>query len=435
MSDAVEKSMVIPRLGVAARRIANPVTNFDGLITHERLREQRQSGRFTYKSNCPPGGDASSRNRRPADPHVTSNRNPPHGADGSGCGERRLRCSPEKGHPPTWITPKPTFPPRWRPTLRPLTGLRRPPSRPRPVRRRRSVPTRFCLHQTISRSTTLRRLVGRRRAPPLVDGVRVVGRAAVEQLESGEPQDDDDALSAAQSSDDDDRNDVELPEPMSEGRASAEAAEKALVRKPRIGDTMPIPTSPPPGPARASALPEMAATSQAATSGVAAVAAADPVASTGDGGLDSRSGSARSDQGGSETGSKKSRRARGRGKGRADDGQLDDAMLEQRRGRERNGKPIGRYFMAVQVRPRHGAGGRPRGPQSDRALRQSSGRRRQPDPRQHLCRAASRTSCRAWRPRSSTSQRRRTQCSTAATCSTTPRTSTSAARTRVSKTS
>jgi len=32
-------------------------------------------------------------------------------------------------------------------------------------------------------------------------------------------------------------------------------------------------------------------------------------------------------------------------------GQLDEAALEQRRGRERNGKPIGRYFMAVQVRP------------------------------------------------------------------------------------
>ena len=30
---------------------------------------------------------------------------------------------------------------------------------------------------------------------------------------------------------------------------------------------------------------------------------------------------------------------------------MDAAMLEQRRGRERNGKPIGRYFMAVQVRP------------------------------------------------------------------------------------
>ena len=60
-----------------------------------------------------------------------------------------------------------------------------------------------------------------------------------------------DALSDSRPSDDDDRNDVELPEPMSEGRASPEAAERALVRKPRIGDTMPIPTSPPPGPARA----------------------------------------------------------------------------------------------------------------------------------------------------------------------------------------
>jgi len=53
----------------------------------------------------------------------------------------------------------------------------------------------------------------------------------------------------AMASGDDDRNDVELPEPMSEGRPSAEAAEKALVRRPKIGDTMPIPTKPPPGPA------------------------------------------------------------------------------------------------------------------------------------------------------------------------------------------
>ena len=45
-----------------------------------------------------------------------------------------------------------------------------------------------------------------------------------------------------------DPNDIELPKPMSEGRPSAEAAEKALVRKPRIGDTMPMPTTPPPGP-------------------------------------------------------------------------------------------------------------------------------------------------------------------------------------------
>ncbi len=49
-------------------------------------------------------------------------------------------------------------------------------------------------------------------------------------------------------------------------------------------------------------------------------------------------------------GAKKSRRGRGRGKGRSEGAELDDATLEQRRGRERNGKPIGRYFMAVQVR-------------------------------------------------------------------------------------
>ncbi len=47
---------------------------------------------------------------------------------------------------------------------------------------------------------------------------------------------------------------------------------------------------------------------------------------------------------------KRPRRGRGRDGGRSDDA-MDAAMLEQRRGRERNGKPIGRYFMAVQVRP------------------------------------------------------------------------------------
>ena len=43
----------------------------------------------------------------------------------------------------------------------------------------------------------------------------------------------------------DDRNDVEMPEPLSEGRPSAEASEKALVRRPKIGDTMPVPNEPP----------------------------------------------------------------------------------------------------------------------------------------------------------------------------------------------
>ena len=36
---------------------------------------------------------------------------------------------------------------------------------------------------------------------------------------------------------------AELPEPLREGRASVEAAERALVRKPQIGDTRPAPKS------------------------------------------------------------------------------------------------------------------------------------------------------------------------------------------------
>jgi ribonuclease E len=141
---------------------------------------------------------------------------------------------------------------------------------------------------------------------------------------------------------DDDRNDVELPEPMSEGRASAEAAEKALVRKPQIGDTMPIPSSPPPGPARS--------TAEAPAKQGGEKRRRRRGGGGGGGGRSSGSSSAESQNAPAEAGAKKSRRARGRGKGRTE-AQLDDAMLEQRRGRERNGKPIGRYFMAVQVRP------------------------------------------------------------------------------------
>ncbi len=176
---------------------------------------------------------------------------------------------------------------------------------------------------------------------------------ALDDDDDAEASDDDDG--GAEASDDDDRNDIELPEPMSEGRASAEAAEKALVRKPRIGDTMPMPTTPPPGPARVAGdggdkpVGEKRRRRRGAGGGGSRAGSG---ASTGDGGLStSETSTVRNDQGASESGTKKRGRARGRGKGRADDGQLDDAMLEQRRGRERNGKPIGRYFMAVQVRP------------------------------------------------------------------------------------
>ena len=142
----------------------------------------------------------------------------------------------------------------------------------------------------------------------------------------------------------DDRNDVELPEPMSQGRPSAEAAEKALVRKPRIGDTMPMPTTPPPGPAvgRAPADDDGRSGSDQRRKRRGSGTKSGP-------GHGSSDGSAQYPDESSGGGPKKSRRGRGRVKVRSD-GELDEATLEQRRGRERNGKPIGRYFMAVQVR-------------------------------------------------------------------------------------
>ena len=144
----------------------------------------------------------------------------------------------------------------------------------------------------------------------------------------------------------DDPNDIELPEPMREGRASVEAAEKALVRKPRIGDTMPMPTSPPPG----------LVSARAPGSDDDGRSGSDERRKRRGSGAKSGSGQGSSDRSTQQSdessggGAKKSRRGRGRGKARSDGTELDAATLEQRRGRERNGKPIGRYFMAVQVR-------------------------------------------------------------------------------------
>jgi ribonuclease E len=145
----------------------------------------------------------------------------------------------------------------------------------------------------------------------------------------------------------DDRNDIEFPEPIREGRPSVEAAEKALVRKPRIGDTMPMPTSPPAGPASVRSV-----TDDDDRSGGAQKRRRRSGSKGGSGRKsgDAAGGRSESDADEVSSGASKSRRARGRGRGRSDGPELDAATLEQRRGRERNGKPIGRYFMAVQVR-------------------------------------------------------------------------------------
>jgi ribonuclease E len=104
----------------------------------------------------------------------------------------------------------------------------------------------------------------------------------------------------------------ELPERMSTNRPPADVAERALVRKPKIGDTLPAP-SPPASPPKD-----------------------------------------RDDD------TKRRRRRGGRGRGRGNRPveaavgaaiELDAETLERRRGRERKGRPVGRYLMCVHMQP------------------------------------------------------------------------------------
>lgn len=149
------------------------------------------------------------------------------------------------------------------------------------------------------------------------------------------------------------RNDVEMPEKMSDGRPSAEASEKALVRKPQIGDTMPVPSSPPPSGSGGSgdARPAKTGGQKRRRRGSGRGDGSKRADSDQPGQKSTRTkGAAKGKSDGDEQqgGGKKSRRNRGKGRSKSE---LDEAALEQRRGRERNGKPIGRYFMCVQARP------------------------------------------------------------------------------------
>jgi ribonuclease E len=175
---------------------------------------------------------------------------------------------------------------------------------------------------------------------------------------------DDEQTSDAQSGDDggDSNDGVELPERISEGRPSVAAAEQALVRRPQIGDTRPA------APAAPSAPPSAASPRQGAgkgggknggqggqRGGKTAGTARSAAAGGGAGAAERADGEAQAADGGSESASSKRRRRGGRGKGAAAGAsaspvEVDPEVLEKRRGRERNGRPIGRYLMAVQVR-------------------------------------------------------------------------------------
>ena len=160
-------------------------------------------------------------------------------------------------------------------------------------------------------------------------------------------------------------NPVELPERMSEGRPSPEAAARAVVPRPKIGDTRPAPPSGPavtmPGGTRAGAPAsgrgkgaKSPKTSAASGAGAAASPASSNTAATNT--AASNPGSGSTDGAGSDGGARKKRRRNGRGRGAGSEDRgttrsTDADVVERRRGRERNGRPIGRHFMCVQVRP------------------------------------------------------------------------------------
>ena len=154
--------------------------------------------------------------------------------------------------------------------------------------------------------------------------------------------------------------DFELPERMSEGRPDADVAEAALVQRPKIGDTRSssVPATPPlsaqgprgvtmPGGTRAGGPRpgERRAKGQVAAPKNSSEVAGETVENPGVGAAVEGSGTTAP--------AKKKRKRNNKGRGGADirhNDRTDADVVERRRGRERNGRPLGRYFMAVQVR-------------------------------------------------------------------------------------
>ena len=255
---------------------------------------------------------------------------------------------------------------------------------------------------------------GKRHKKPAGTGTPGTGDAADEDFDDDDDVDDDDVVdevtppSAGPSTGSSDGpSDIELPERISEGRPSAEAAETALVRRPRIGDTRPAPVSaapaageegtgerPPrqgsggrgPRPATEGSR-ERSPQGQRDGQRQGQRDRQGPRDGQGQGQRDSqgprdsqgqRDGQGQRDSqrqkveaaqgsaggreatgpgaaGEGESRNKRKRNSRGKTGGGAREAvarelvELDAETLERRRGRERNGRPVGRYMMAVHV--------------------------------------------------------------------------------------
>ncbi len=138
------------------------------------------------------------------------------------------------------------------------------------------------------------------------------------------------------------RNPDELPERAIEGRPrTAEAAEKALVRRPRIGDSRPAPEPDAPPPAEAGSTP-------AAPGGAAKSPAKRRRGGRGRGGS---GGSSAAGSGGGSGSGRGSRAPRPVEAIAAEPYEIDEETARRRGGRERKGRPVGRYLMTVSVKP------------------------------------------------------------------------------------
>ena len=131
-------------------------------------------------------------------------------------------------------------------------------------------------------------------------------------------------------------------------------------RRPRIGDTRPapVPAVPPPGPARTESGSNAESNSGSNSNGSSSRSSQRRRRRGGQGGKGGQKSAqangtdSQAEQAGGEqrSGQGSRRRRRGGRGGRGRSSELAPEVLEQRRGRERNGKPVGRYFMCVQVR-------------------------------------------------------------------------------------
>jgi ribonuclease E len=140
------------------------------------------------------------------------------------------------------------------------------------------------------------------------------------------------------------RQPLELPDPPNEGRMmSTEAAGEALVRKPQIGDTRPAP------PSAQTATPSVQAAKQPKQSGQGRNGGSNNNADNAD--KSSESGERNKSRRGGKRGGRNRRGRSNRSEDRDTTPGTDAELIERRKGKERNGKAVGRYLMCVQVRP------------------------------------------------------------------------------------